>query len=424
MLKNKENRKVFASLIVLQLVPFIYTFVRTAIINKLPDTSSVNILGQIEWFDLIDETLQAFLIVPIYAVINRLKAQKDDMDFNRTLTLTGLVSVCLYSLFSVIVMFYAAHLAEAMEVPDLSATVTYLRLETIGFILGIVSSFANVVFVILGRSAFIYGITIVTAVSRVIGDTLLIPRFGVNGVAYSNILVNAGVSLFCLIVLAKEKHITFSFGSNFIKNTLKNFARIGLFSGGEIFLNNLIYASMICKMVNEVQSQGIYWQANNFIWGFLLIPINALAEIIKQEADMDYHFEETKNYMKLIGIITGVWILSVPIDIVLLNAMNSDEGVGKIILIMMPFYVVYGLSQVISSQFTGMGKTHYNLLVSVIVNLGYYGIWFALFKAGMIKPSLMMICMEFGFGMVVGLIIDFIIVLRLKKISVNQIQAK
>lgn len=36
-------------------------------------------------------------------------------------------------------------------------------------------------------------------------------------------------------------------------------------------------------MVNEVAGQGNYWVANNIIWGLMLIPISALAEIIKKD---------------------------------------------------------------------------------------------------------------------------------------------
>ena len=40
---------------------------------------------------------------------------------------------------------------------------------------------------------------------------------------------------------------------------------------------------MICKMVNAVSESGNYWVANNFIWGWLLLPVIQLGELIKQE---------------------------------------------------------------------------------------------------------------------------------------------
>ena len=47
-------------------------------------------------------------------------------------------------------------------------------------------------------------------------------------------------------------------------------------------LDNFIYSIMICKMVNAVSESGNYWIANNFIWGWLLIPIMVITEIIKR----------------------------------------------------------------------------------------------------------------------------------------------
>ena len=44
---------------------------------------------------------------------------------------------------------------------------------------------------------------------------------------------------------------------------------------------------MIVRMVNVVSEQGTYWVANNFIWGWLLLPIVRLGELIKQEIATD-----------------------------------------------------------------------------------------------------------------------------------------
>ncbi len=411
--KRKENYKVFVSLMFMQLVPFFYTLIRTSLVNSIPDDASLNIIGQIEWFDLIDETLQAFLIMPIYAVLNRTKQNQEQ--YRQTIGMTLLSSAGLYTAFSFVVMLYAESLARTMEVPDLFATVVYLRLETVGFILGIVSAFANVVFVIFGKSGYIIGLTVLNTAAKIIGDLVLIPAFGVNGVACTDILINAGVSFFCLAVLLKKKYISFRLKPDFFKQTLLYYARVGFFSGAEIFLNNFIYAYMVCKMVNTVQSQGIYWEANNFIWGFLLIPVNAMSEIIRQESDSAYQFSETKRYLKTAGIICLSWIVTAPVSCFLLKLMKTGEDVTRIILVMLPFYVVYAVTQVFHGQFTGLGKTHYNLIVSLFCNILYYGIWYLLFLNGMIQFTLMTICMEFGFGMVFGLLIDIAIVFSLKR---------
>ncbi len=62
--------KLFVSLICLALVPAIIQAIETFVISTNVSTSGIDVIGQIEWFDLIDETIQAFLIIPLYSILN------------------------------------------------------------------------------------------------------------------------------------------------------------------------------------------------------------------------------------------------------------------------------------------------------------------------------------------------------------------
>ncbi len=55
----------------LSFVPFVYTLIRTNLIADNALTEGLGIAGHLEWFDLINETIQAFLIVPLYALLNK-----------------------------------------------------------------------------------------------------------------------------------------------------------------------------------------------------------------------------------------------------------------------------------------------------------------------------------------------------------------
>lgn len=59
----------FCSLLLLGLIPFLYTLVRTNLIADIPSTDGMGVAGHIEWFDLINETIQVFLIVPLYTLL-------------------------------------------------------------------------------------------------------------------------------------------------------------------------------------------------------------------------------------------------------------------------------------------------------------------------------------------------------------------
>ena len=64
---------------------------------------------------------------------------------------------------------------------------------------------------------------------------------------------------------------------------MKDFLKVGGISCLKSFVRNIAYMLMIARMVNMVGEQGTYWVANNFIWGWLLLPVLQLGELIKRE---------------------------------------------------------------------------------------------------------------------------------------------
>ena len=129
--------KMYVALILLALVPAIYQTVITKLITSFASPGSLDIVGQMEWFDLINETICAFLIVPMYSVLS--KAYKKD-NFPKIVFKLGLIVVVLYALFSLGTFFYGIHLVSFMNPSeiDVGAAYRYLSLETVAFMIGIV----------------------------------------------------------------------------------------------------------------------------------------------------------------------------------------------------------------------------------------------------------------------------------------------
>ena len=69
---KKFNWRLWISLCLLALIPAIYQTVKTFFISLSNGTGAFDVIGQMEWFDLINETLQAFLIVPLYSILNKI----------------------------------------------------------------------------------------------------------------------------------------------------------------------------------------------------------------------------------------------------------------------------------------------------------------------------------------------------------------
>lgn len=75
---------------------------------------------------------------------------------------------------------------------------------------------------------------------------------------------------------------------------------------------------------------------------------------------------------------------------------------------LVPFYVAYAGCAVIDNIFIGLGKTGYHAVNSLLINLGYYGAFYALFRARAITFDMQTIILMFGFGMVVHYAVSLI----------------
>ena len=404
---NKFPVNLFCSLMLLSFIPFLYTLVRTNLIVNSPSTDGLSIAGHIEWFDLINETIQAFLIVPLYALLN--ECMRDGERFKERVFQAFFIVNIVYILFSVIVLVYCSHIVSTMVLERAAEVTRYLRLETIGFMIANVVSFVNVLFVVLDKPLYIYAMVVLRTLFTVVGDVFLIPRFGVDGVAYSNIAVSSVCVVLCLIVVFREHLITVSFQME--KAFVKRYLVIGLFSGCQILLDNIIYSVIVCKMVNAVAEQGNYWTANNIIWGLLLIPISALAEIIKKDCKEELTAVKLKHYNIVIVITFMAWLCFIPLlNPFLKNVMGIENfgAIKHILVVLIPFYLAYNYTILFDNILIGYGKTYYCFAISVIVNLIYYPIVYGLMLNGVFAPSITFICLMFGFGMVTHLVCSLV----------------
>lgn len=401
--------KIFIALCVVALFPAVYQLVRTFLISTTIQTSAFDVIGQMEWFDLINETLQAFLIVPLYSVFNKLL--KKQLSFSQNVFRLGILVFLCYFIFSLVVFIYGKYLVSLMNPNDIDLTMVnrYLQFETLAFIAGITTSFINVVLVVNRKERIMYVMLILNCLLLIISDFILIPHLGINGVAISNLCINAVMSIIAIIILFRKKLIEVCKFNKETISIIKEWVKTGLFSGFQIFIDNFIYAIMVCKMVNMVLEQGNYWNANNFIWGWLLIPITALGEVIKKDCKEEYIQLKKSNYYIITIIVVTIWIVTIPLWLEYFKYCNKLENYKEVFTItlkLFPFYIAYALTVIPDNIFIGLGKTNYNLINSLIINLGYYGIFYIFYKSGLLIMNMNTIILMFGFGMVVHLVIS------------------
>ncbi|MCR4660420.1 MAG: hypothetical protein K5765_00265 [Clostridia bacterium] len=395
--------KMYLALCLLALVPAIYQTVITKLITINTNPGALDIIGQMEWFDLIDETICAFLIVPMYSVLS--KAYKKE-NFNKVVFKLGIIVVGLYALFSIGTFFWGGGMINYMNPNeiDVAAAYRYLSLETIAFMVGIVFSYACVVFLVIDKSRYMYAFLVAKILLALLSDFALIPSMGIDGIAVSNIIANSIMGVLAVVLLVVIKQIRLGKFTKKDLPHLKDWGRVGLFAGGQQFIDNIVYALMICKLVNAVSESGNYWVANNFIWGWLLIPITCLVEIIRKDAGADGYKLKQINYYSITAFALIVWFALIPSYQWFFGTAEGLDNPGRIFEIVVKnlgFYVAYAFSQIPDAIFVGMGKTKYNAINSLFCNIVYYGIWFILYKTGAVVMTMDMIIVMFGVGNIV-----------------------
>ena len=415
---SRINYKLFLALLVLGLCPTIYTTLRVFFLGELPGEYSFSIAGQLSWVNLLYEILSEAIVLPLFFFIG--KVLTDKQEFSNRMSTGIIVSVSAYTLLSIVIIALAKPLLTLMatDLSIIDASATYIRIESVASIFSLAFNFIMVGMVTLGKEKYVYILTAVKLVLCVLVDTFMVStlpislNLGVNGIAFSNIIVNLVLVITAIILLSKEGIIIFKKEKlNFA--WMKDFVKVGGISGLESFVRNIAYMLMIARMVNMVGEQGTYWVANNFIWGWLLLPILQLGELIKRETATDENAIKNNSlgYFVITAIVCVIWCITIPIwkpfMAHILNFSNVDK-LFELVMVLLCFYMLYAFQNVFDSTFYGLGKTNYMLFESVVTNAIYYGGAFILYLCGVWEPTLIGIALLFGIGNAFDAIVSLI----------------
>lgn len=406
---TKKDFKLYGSLILYALLPSVYLLIRMQIVAV--NGVNIDIMGQIEWFDLIDEVLVTALTVPLYFL---LKPDKGKIASKKNCA-AFLVSFAVYAAFTVVVMLKIGSIAKFMNAEN---AVQYLFMQALSMLAGFVGTFMVMIFTLNDDDKLVRRLLVSRLCLQVVADWIFISSFKGVGAAYAEIAVNAVIGLIAVLSAYGKGYLKFAIPG---KAFLKDWRRIGAFAGVQIFLDNFIYAVMVCKMVNAVSESGNYWVANNFIWGWLLVPVTCLVEVIKKNDKVRLTM---KNCWRYLIMIFAIWLITMPKWKSFISGSMASDGdvIMKIVLPLVPFYITYMISAVIDGWFVSHGRTIYNAINSLIVNVGYYGVIYLMFKRGMFAENMMFIIGMFGCGMLVHMVAS-ILMYRLEVIRIQTMPA-
>lgn len=415
------NYKLFLALLLMGLVPTIYTTVRIFFLGQLPADWGFNIASQLSWVNLLYEIIQEAIILPLFFFIGRaFKKNKDEL--TNTVRTGALATFAVYSVLAIVILIFAEPMIKfmAQDVSLISATATYIRLETIANIFGTLVKFMIVVLVTINKEKYLYFVLGLQMVLSILLDTFFVSslnislQLGVNGIAYTNIIVNVILLALTVYLLFREK-INLFCKEKLSFAWMKEWAKVGGISGLESFVRNIAFMLMIVRMVNVVGEQGTFWVANNFIWGWLLLPVLQLGELVKRdcgENGLTAVKQKSLGYFSITAIIVVIWLATIPLwepfIRTVLNVENAHE-VYYLALISLGFYVLFAFNNVIDSIFYGLGKTNYMLFQSLVINIVFYGLMFILYATGIYVPTLTKIALMFAGGTALDSVLTFFI---------------
>ena len=431
-LKNIDY-KLFISLIILGLGPTVYTTVRIFFIGQIPSEYAFSVAGQLSWVNLIYEILNEAIILPLFYFLGAVVSDKAEL-VNRIKT--GLIiTFGVFLLLAVIIIVFAETFLRIMatDITILAESAAYIRLESMANVFSMSLSFVLVALVTIGKAKYVYIVTMLKVILGLIADLFLVSslsfsiQLGVNGIAISNIIVNVLLLIVIQFFLKRESINLFS-KDRCDFSWVKNFVKIGGLSGVESLIRNLAYMLMVVRMVNVVNEQGTYWIVNNFIWGWLLLPITQLAELIKRDcaADNNAIKDKTVGYLCITATICLLWCVSIPLWGPFMSVVLRYDNVDKLIdltLLLLGFYVLYAFQNIFDATFYGIGKTNYMIFESIVTNTVYYGGAFILYISGIWEPTLTGIALMFGCGMAFDSVVSFCAYLYLlKKRKINPLK--
>lgn len=414
MFKN-INIRLLIALISMMVLPSLYQTIRVNFLGDLPSDSGINIASQILWLSLIYEIAQEALILPLFYLFG--KSLSNTKEFENKVQTGFIVIFCFMAFLSAILFIYSQNIVIFMEQSEqiIGQTTQYIRLETIAIMFATLVKYMMVVIISLNKDKYIYGLLVVQMTLSILLDSVFFGPFefsldmGVIGIAWTNIIVNIAILLATYISirqyglkLLSVNQISFTW--------MKEWWTTGVFSGLESLVRNIAFIVMIIKMINMVEEQGNYWVANSFIWGWLLLPALALSELVKRDVGEDVKniARNTKGYFSLGLIFVAIWCITIPFwHSFLANVMNVQDikTVMYIVGVQTVFYFVFIFNNsILDATLYGLGKTNYMFIQSLWVNVGYYGTMFILYKVGVFTPTLLNICLMFGFGILIDLI--------------------
>lgn len=413
------NWKLFVTLICLSLIPIVYTTVRIYFIGNLPSSDAFSIAAQIAWLNIFFEILYESILIPLFFLISKTKNNSELT--SQKIRVSFLISFIIYLTISIIFYFTIEYIAKYFIIDNAlyNESISYIRIEIWSLFLLSIFNLLSLIYIIFKKSLYLNIFLFFQLFLTILTDLFFISEFSfslklsINGIAYGNILVYSILNILMIIFLYKINNHLFSNWRNNSFYWLKDYIKIGFICCIESLTRNLFYSFMVLKMINDVSNSGDYWLANNFIWGWLLIPITALSTYIKATYDPKINLgKQIYIYFIIISIVVIIWLCTIPtypLFIAKVFNTNNSIAITEIVNTLLGFYIVFSISQIFSSIFINRGRVDMIFYKTMLTNLLVYVPFFILQITKSLITSLLSITLMFGLTLLVGGVLTYLL---------------
>ena len=208
------NYKLYFALLFLGLAPGIYTTMRVFFLGSLPGEYSFSIAGQLSWVNLLYEIINEAIILLLFYFIG--KVINDKKEFTNRVKTGMLMTFGIYLVLSAFIACFTKPLLTLMATDSsiIDASATYIRIESIANIFLILTQFTLIALVSINKSKYLDILTLARLILSLACDTLLVSslpislNLGVNGIGYSNIIVNIVLLCISLLLLSYQDSVS------------------------------------------------------------------------------------------------------------------------------------------------------------------------------------------------------------------------
>lgn len=415
--------RMWATLMLTLLLPTLYTTTRILFLGSIPSAWGYNIASQLAWVNIMYEVFHEALLLPLFFLIGKVADRPNQL---RNRVITGLiVGLGIHAILGAAISLSAPQLvtlmAQASEIAP--ATVRFIRLETVAKIPAIAFQLLVIVLVVQDRYRSLIRLLGLQMILMVALDAFLVRAapsslsLGVYGIPLSNLISFIILSVFGYRLALSTDSATHeqdpAWTGSLSFRWLVQWGKVGGLSGLESLVRNAAFMLMVLRMVNIIEQPGTFWIANNFIWGWILLPVLSLGTLVKRDAGKNHAKSlQPDAYFWITGIVIIVWLLTIPAwtpFVAQIMGVAHADSVVRVAILSLPFYIAFAFNNVVDSIFYGTGRTDLMLIQSIVVNTVVYGIAFALFRNGLFVPTLDKIAILFGIGILLDSLITFLL---------------